>query len=425
VNTEEHRMPDHVVISADSHVQEPTDLWTSRLPADLRDRAPKYERLPETHQKRWWVGGRVLSLTPEYERVLPGGGVEDIGADDIAGYLSDLDHDGVWAATLHPNTGLFVFDLDDAELAYACARVYNDHMADIYQSERLFPNAIIPLLDTERALAEIEHAVSIGLHGLEMPQSAPAGRPYFADHHEKVWAAAEANGLPIAMHIGTGMAASATAEDGASIITTGPSINPGRYGREEPSYVRGLTAKRLLEGGESGFGAFGGACTETIPALVGSGVLDRHPDLHFVFVETNGRWLATVLDNMDEAFHIAPGAREVQRIFFTADGKPFLHHLEGEIGLDWEYDLKPSDYARRQMHVTFMDDWVALRNRDLTGVDCLCWGSDYPHFESTYPRSTEAIDTQIARAALTQEESAKIFGGTIAGLYGIQLPVPA
>src|SRR5712691_11354127 len=34
-------------ISADSHVNEPPDLWASRVPARFRDRAPRIERFDE------------------------------------------------------------------------------------------------------------------------------------------------------------------------------------------------------------------------------------------------------------------------------------------------------------------------------------------------------------------------------------------
>ena len=38
-------MSDYRVISADSHVFEPPDLWTSRIEAKLRDRAPYMTRI--------------------------------------------------------------------------------------------------------------------------------------------------------------------------------------------------------------------------------------------------------------------------------------------------------------------------------------------------------------------------------------------
>jgi predicted TIM-barrel fold metal-dependent hydrolase len=415
-------MSERVLISADSHVQEPTDLWTSRLPADLRDWAPVYERLSATHMKRWHVNGQPFSLTPEYRRFIDEG-IEDIAADDVAGYLADLDRDGVWAATLHPNTGLFIYETPRPELAYACARIYNDHVAEVYQSERLYPNALIPLLDPDRAVEEIEHAAKLGLRGLELPQSAPPGRPYFTDAYEAVWAAAQAHNFPIAMHIATGLGLRESVEEGSSPTTAvSETVSLKGLTPDDPSYASGLIVKRLVEGGESGFGAFGGACRETIPALVGSGVLARYPDLHFIFVETNGRWLAALLDNMDESWHRAPGSTEVQRQFYAPDGSIFLGKLDGELDLQWPYDLLPSEYAKRQMHVTFMDDWVALRNRSITGVESLCWGSDYPHYEGTYPRSREAIAAQIERSGLSDEEADAIFGGTLRHLYGMPLP---
>ena len=43
------------------------------------------------------------------------------------------------------------------------------------------------------------------------------------------------------------------------------------------------------------------------------------------------------------------------------------------------------------------------------------WGSDYPHTESTFPRSREILD-QILEG-IPEEEQAKIAGGNTAKLY--------
>jgi hypothetical protein len=37
------------LVSADSHVVEPPDLWAERLPRALRDGAPRARRDPRTH----------------------------------------------------------------------------------------------------------------------------------------------------------------------------------------------------------------------------------------------------------------------------------------------------------------------------------------------------------------------------------------
>lgn len=72
-----------------------------------------------------------------------------------------------------------------------------------------------------------------------------------------------------------------------------------------------------------------------------------------------------------------------------------------------------------------MDDYVALRNREHTGIQSLVWGSDYPHYEGTWPESRNAIRIQAEKAGLTEDEKRAIFGGTLANLYGISLPIPA
>jgi predicted TIM-barrel fold metal-dependent hydrolase len=48
-------------------------------------------------------------------------------------------------------------------------------------------------------------------------------------------------------------------------------------------------------------------------------------------------------------------------------------------------------------------------------VDNLLWGSDYPHVESTFPRSHQIIEEILADC--TEEEKAKIAGGNAARIY--------
>jgi len=50
------------------------------------------------------------------------------------------------------------------------------------------------------------------------------------------------------------------------------------------------------------------------------------------------------------------------------------------------------------------------------GVVNLLWGSDYPHAESTFPRSREILETILQ--GVPEEEKAKIAGDNTARLYG-------
>lgn len=51
-------------------------------------------------------------------------------------------------------------------------------------------------------------------------------------------------------------------------------------------------------------------------------------------------------------------------------------------------------------------------------VDHLMWGSDYPHFDSTFPKSREAIEHNVAGVA--EDERELILGQTMLRVYNLQ-----
>ena len=42
-------------------------------------------------------------------------------------------------------------------------------------------------------------------------------------------------------------------------------------------------------------------------------------------------------------------------------------------------DTLPSDFFARNVFLSFQYDDIGIRLRDRIGVDCMMWGSDYPH----------------------------------------------
>ena len=129
--------------------------------------------------------------------------------------------------------------------------------------------------------------------------------------------------------------------------------------------------------------------------LIGSGALQRHPNLKFVLVESGIGWLAWLLTQMDDNHH--------------------RRHM-------WEtpkLDLLPSEYFKRQGFATFADDIVGLMVREITGVECLLWGSDYPHDEGTFPHSREVIERTFK--GIPEDEKRKIVGENAARLYGFPM----
>ncbi len=413
-----------MLFTADAHVMEPTDLFTKRLPTDDHFRAPTYNR-PAGGRKMWVSNGVITSLTPDYTRPLPDGSREVIGPADRDAYLSDLDRDGVWGAMLHGNVGLAIFDLDDPDFALRCARIYNDHVFETYaSSNRLYPMPIIPILDIDGALEEIDRVTRMGFRGLELPMTPPAGAPYFSHRYDPIWDVAQKSGLPIVAHIGTGVKRSGNAP---GLVQQTVSFSSPRdssaWPEGHPDHLEALLSTKLLIGGFGGY--TGGPAAQTIPQLIAGGVPERFPNLHFVMVEVGARWLLNLMDTMDDTWYDGPGVVEVNRTFFGPDGSQRMQFGPGEMGLRWPYPLLPSEYVRRQFHVTFMDDWRALRNRNVTGVEPLIWGNDYPHFEGSWPESPTAIAAQSEKADLSVEEHEAIFHGTIERLLGIEQIVTA
>jgi predicted TIM-barrel fold metal-dependent hydrolase len=75
----------------------------------------------------------------------------------------------------------------------------------------------------------------------------------------------------------------------------------------------------------------------------------------------------------------------------------------------------PSDFFRRNVFISFQEDDLGIQFRTHVGVENLLWGSDYPHAESTFPRSREIVDRILQ--GVPEVEQAQIAGGNAARLY--------
>ena len=65
----------------------------------------------------------------------------------------------------------------------------------------------------------------------------------------------------------------------------------------------------------------------------------------------------------------------------------------------------PSDFFRRNVVLSFQEDAIGIRLRDVIGVDNIMWGSDYPHSESTSPQSRKILSEILA--GVPDDEQAK------------------
>jgi predicted TIM-barrel fold metal-dependent hydrolase len=374
-------MTEPKLISADSHVNEPGDLWVERIDKPLRERAPRVvENLPGQRPGAYLVLEGVTPIhlaqgigagqKPEdLPRFFQGSTYKDVrpGGWDPAERVKDMDLDGVEADVIYTTLGFRQFWLTDAALQRACFRVYNDWLAEYcaYAPKRLAGLALISLYDVTEGVKELRRCADRGLKGALIWASPPEDRPYSSPDYDPFWAEAEELNLPISLHSITGMGAES------------------RLAIKQPidRYVRSTVLCHEVQ--------------RSLVVLIFSGVLERFPRLKLVSAENEVGWLPFFLQKLDQA----------------QDEYRYLYPTP--------LTLKPSEYFRRQIFATFIDDRVGVMGREFIGVENIMWSSDYPHSVSTWPNSREVVERDFK--GVPESEKRQIVRENAARLYGFSL----
>jgi predicted TIM-barrel fold metal-dependent hydrolase len=379
-------MPAYKLISADSHIVEPPDLYSSRIDARFRDRAPRMERrrTPAGREYDAWVIngmqvgtlGAVMQAGQRFEdpsQIDFLGMWEDVrkGAYDPQAMLAENEEDGVWGSCLQPSQGLFWYRIPDSELLTEICRVYNDWIAEFCRADpqRLKGIAMLNVDDVAVGVRELERAKKLGLVGAFIPVSPLPERPYRDPVYDPLWAIAQDLSMPLLLHIATNRSGVPGCE-----FTMDVSELTGAGRSTTDHWVR-----------------------YSLSAMVFAGVFDRFPRLKVGSVEHETAWIPHWLKQMDFTYR--------ERPVFTKGWKS----KEG---------MLPSDYWRRNMFVEFMEDDLGVELREHIGVDNMLWGSDYPHAESTWPRSRDFLDRIFA--GVGEEERRKITSDNAAQLFGFR-----
>jgi predicted TIM-barrel fold metal-dependent hydrolase len=294
--------------------------------------------------------------------------------------------EGIAGESIFPTIGLYVWMLKDPDGGKISCRIYNEWIHDqlASRSDRFRCAGLVPTWRIEDALEEVTFIAEHGLGSVMLPTVGPTS--YNRREWEPLWSLIGETGLPIVMHQGTGH---------NMIWYRGP----------------GATVANLLSTQSIG--------PRTAAMLATSGVLERHPGLHFVFVEYNAGWLGWTMDTIDyytESFGDLTTATQGSAKL-ADDGRPPRPVIYPEL------DELPSAYLRRQVHATFQDDRVAINNISVTGADCLMWGSDYPHHEGTYPHSVDTV--RRLTDGLDAEIAEKVFRDTAVRVLGFDPEVVA
>ena len=240
-----------VIISADSHIVEPSDLWEKNLP---------------------WVR--------EHLPVIRLGGLKPGGTDPFR-RLDEMGTDGVSAEVIYPTAGLRLFGMDHAGAQEACFQLYNDWLMDYCKPnlERLPGIACISLYNSDQAVRELERCARGGLKGGLIWQVPHPELPLWSEHYNPFWEAAAALGMPVNIHTLTG--------HNYRKIPTGKGL-PGAD--EGMNKTRNSVNVKALD------------MSNALFDLIFFGVLQRYPGLKIVLVEAEIGWLPFYLQQWDRHF---------------------------------------------------------------------------------------------------------------------------
>jgi predicted TIM-barrel fold metal-dependent hydrolase len=374
----------YTIISVDDHLVEPPDMFEGRLPGRFQTLAPRVVTTEEGHEV-WQFDGKVfmqVGLNAVVGRPRQDWKVEPTrfdemrpGCYDIHARIRDMDINGVWASVNFPSqiTGFCgsVFSrCSDPALGLAVTKAWNDWFFDEWYSpcpDRIVPMGITWLADASLGASEIRRNAARGFRSVTLPeQPHRLGLPsIFSGWWDPIIEACAETDTVISLHVGSsGM--SPSAED-APMVQLGATL----------------------------FGQLSlGACAEWL----WSRYAVRYPTLKIAMSEGGIGWVAMLIDRLENI---------VDRSGYGRD----FDDLTG---------LRPADVLRRNFWFCTIDDPSTLCTRSTIGVDHICFETDYPHGDGTWPDSQAVFARYFGD--LPTDEVAKISHENAAALYRHPLP---
>ena len=363
------------IISADGHVCEPANCYVDHIDPQYRDRAPRIMEMED---------GTEAFVVPGMRKPVALGFVDGAGFGpkerlaraktmrfaDVrpAAYsgrdrLAFMDQDGLAAELIYASVGMGICMHRDAEFKDACMQAYNRWLAGMCSEapERIFGLAQTAVLSVDSAIADFSRAKEMGFVGMMMPGD-PIHEDFDHPDYDALWECAADLQLPICFHILTSRAGSIDAKP------------------------RGHALNNFL--------GIIRAVQDVVGMMVLGGVFERHPDLKLVVAESDAGWLPHYMYRMDHAARI-----------------------NAEDGILKGLSKLPSQYIRSNVWATFQDDMTAYHSLGLMDVEHLLWASDFPHTDSTWPRSRQLIAEQAAH--LNEAQHQAIFRDNTATLFNL------
>lgn len=370
------------IISADTHITEPPDIWTNHLEERYQEAAPKLVRDHEGGDAWQFAYGDPnpigLTTTPgkrfedfrwhgvRYDEVRP-------GCFNGKARLEDMDIDGVDAEIVFPpqRTIGHWLGMPEEELVLAGVDAYNRFAFDEFAADpkRLLPMYQIPNIGIDSSVAYVEKAAEKGAKGVVI-SSWPTGKANLTAEDDAFWAAVVAARMPVTIHISL-----VGREQRVTQHTAGIQVTSG-VKRGAPN------ANQRAIGGMAGVFA---ATPPIIGQMIFQGVFDRFPDLRVCLIETGVGWIPHFMEQLDDRY--------------------WRNRHWGEIAIA----DPPTFYWYKNFAATFMQDFNGVHQRHAVGVENMMWSTDYPHHGADWPYSRKVIAEMFAGVDPSERE--KILAG--------------
>ncbi len=357
---------DLIIISVDDHVVEPPDVFERHLPPKYRDIAPHVVHM-EDGSDQWSfcginipnVGLNAVAGRPKEEYGREPTSFDELrpGCFDVHERIKDMSAGGVLASLNFPSmvafAGRLFAQLEDKDAALSLLRAYNDwHIEDWCGSYpgRFIPLSITPLWDPHLAAIEIHRVAAKGCHAVSFVENpVPLGFPSLhSDHWDPFWHACADDAVTVCMHIGSSSKLPSTAPDAPIDVAIT------------------LTPLNSLH---------------TAADIIHSPIFRKFPDLKVSLSEGGIGWVPYFLERLDHSY----------RTHHAWTGADFGDRLPSEVFLD-------------HVLLCYITDGVGVRlARDL-GIGNITVEVDYPHSDSSWPHSPEALWKDFEGSDLTDDE---------------------
>jgi predicted TIM-barrel fold metal-dependent hydrolase len=345
------------IVSVDDHLVEPPDMFEGRLPAKHADRAPRVIERPDGREMWLFEGVEIpnfglnaVSGRPQEEYGIEPTRFDEIrrGCWDVDARIADMDAGGILASLNFPSfpqfCGQIFANTADKDLALTVLQAYNDwHVEEWAGSHpgRFIPLSLTPYWDPELMAAEVHRMAAKGVRAVTWSENPEKiGVPSFHNPHwDPFWRACDEVGMVICLHIGSSSAVKLPSVEAP--FTTMMNLQPT-------------------------------AVMDTAADLLWSRVIREFPNIRFALSEGSIGWIPYLLERADYVYE--------------------NHNVW--TGTDFG-DRKPSEVFREHFLACFITDAAGLRMLDLIGPDIVCVETDYPHSDSTWPRSPERLAAQM------------------------------